>query len=126
MKIKKINLLLVGAFLLLSFFSNAQDKFFTKSGKISFFSSTPAEDIKALNKSAAVVFDTKTGDIQFSVLMKGFEFKKGMMQEHFNKEYVESDKFPKAEFIGQVTNNTEINYNKNGNYTAKVKGKLTL
>src|SRR6185436_17554263 len=48
------------------------------------------------------------------------------MQEHFNSDYVESHKYPKAEFKGQVTNNNEINYTKDGTYTAKAKGKLTL
>jgi polyisoprenoid-binding protein YceI len=58
--------------------------------------------------------------------MKGFEFKKALMQEHFNENYVESDKYPKAEFRGQVTNNNEIAYTKDGSYNAHVKGKLTL
>ena len=91
--------------------------------KITFFSSTPAEDIKATNKSVAVVLDSKTGELQFSVLIKGFEFKKGLMQEHFNEKYAESHKFPLSEFKGQITNNSEIAYNKNGTYTSKVKGK---
>ena len=105
---------------------SAQGKFFTKSGKITFFSSTPAEDIKATNKSVAVVLDSKTGEIQFSVLMKGFEFKKGLMQEHFNERYMESHKFPMSEFKGQIINNNEISYSKNGIYPATVKGKLTI
>jgi polyisoprenoid-binding protein YceI len=48
------------------------------------------------------------------------------MQEHFNENYVESDKFPKSEFKGTITNNSEINYTKEGSYPAKVKGKLTI
>ena len=48
------------------------------------------------------------------------------MQEHFNDRYVESDKFPQSEFKGQITNNSEINYTKDGSYPAKVKGKLTI
>ena len=48
------------------------------------------------------------------------------MQEHFNENYVESDKFPKAEFRGQIVNNSEIVYTKEGMYNAHVKGKLTL
>lgn len=104
----------------------AQDKFYTKTGRISFFSSATMEDIDAHNKSAIVLLNTKTGDLQFSVLMKGFEFKKALMQEHFNKNYVESDKFPKAEFKGQVTNNASVNYAVNGTYNVTVKGKLTI
>ena len=106
--------------------SFAQEKYFTKTGKIQFFSKTTAENIDATNRSAAVILDSKTGDLQFAVLMKGFEFKKALMQEHFNSKYIESDKYPKAEFKGQIVNNSEIKYTTDGTYNAKVKGKLTL
>ena len=106
--------------------SFGQEKYFTKTGKIQFFSKTSAENIDATNRSAAVILDSKTGDLQFAVLMKGFEFKKALMQEHFNSKYVESDKYPKAEFKGQITNNSEIKYTADGTYNAKVKGKMTL
>jgi polyisoprenoid-binding protein YceI len=113
-------------FVLFSFVISAQGKFYTKAGKITFFSKTSAENIEAINKSAVILLDSKTGDLQFAVLMKGFEFKKALMQEDFNRDYVESSKFPKAEFKGQITNNSDINYTTNGDYTAKVKGKLTI
>jgi polyisoprenoid-binding protein YceI len=48
------------------------------------------------------------------------------MQEHFNENYVESDKFPNATFKGKVTNLTEINFTKNGKYKAMVEGDLTI
>lgn len=111
---------------LFSFNLSAQGKFYTKTGKISFFSSTSIENIEANNRSVTAVLDTKSGDLQFSVLMKGFEFKKALMQEHFNKNYIESDKFPKAEFKGQVINNSEVNYGANGTYNVSVKGKLSI
>jgi hypothetical protein len=104
----------------------AQDKYFTKSGRISFFSKAPLENIDGNHKAVTCVLDTKTGNMQFAVLMKGFEFEKALMQEHFNENYVESHKFPKAEFKGQVVNNAEINYAKDGTYPAKVKGTLTM
>src|ERR1041384_186300 len=121
---KKIKLITSGLLLIVSSSLSAQGKFSTKSGKISFFSSTSMEDISAINKSVVTLLDTKTGDVQFAALMKGFEFKKALMQEHFNSDYVESSKFPKAEFKGQVTNNSDIKYTTNGSYSAKVKGKL--
>ena len=68
----------------------------------------------------------KADSIQFSVLMKSFDFEKALMQEHFNSDYVESDKYPKSEFKGAITNNSEVNYSKAGTYTIKVKGELTL
>lgn len=103
-----------------------QDKFFTKSGSITFHSKAPLENIDANHKSVTCVLDTKTGNLQFAVLMKGFEFEKALMQEHFNENYVESHKYPKADFKGQVLNNAEINYAKDGSYSAKVKGMLTI
>lgn len=104
----------------------AQDKYFTKSGRITFVSKAPLENIDGNHKSVTCVLDTKTGMMQFAVLMKGFEFEKALMQEHFNENYVESHKYPKAEFKGQVVNNSEINYAKDGTYSAKVKGTLTM
>jgi polyisoprenoid-binding protein YceI len=106
--------------------AGAQGKYYTKGGKIKFFSNTSMENIDATNKATVCILDSKTGDLQFAVLMKSFEFKKALMQEHFNKDYAESDKFPKAEFKGQVTNSSEIKYTTDGSYTAKVKGKLTI
>src|SRR6476659_3333260 len=98
----KWKLVTVGLLMMLSLTVQAQGKFYTKSGKISFFSSTPLEDIAATNKSVVCLLDSKTGDLQFAALIKGFEFKKALMQEHFNTDYVESTKYPKAEFKGQV------------------------
>ncbi|WP_205509510.1 YceI family protein [Longitalea arenae] len=104
----------------------AQDKYFTKSGSIGFVSKGNIETIQANHRSVTCVLDSRTGALQFAVLMKGFEFKKALMQEHFNENYVESDKYPKAEFRGQVVNNSDIAYTKDGEYKAHVKGKLTL
>lgn len=127
MTLKKTRVLLAFAILLTPLLAVAQGKFYTKSGKITFFSTTSLEDIEAINKTAVALLDTKTGDIQFAVLMKSFEFKKALMQEHFNgADYLESSKYPKAEFKGQVSNNSNINYTTDGTYTANVKGKLTI
>ena len=104
----------------------AQDRFYTKNGKVSFYSKAPLENIIAQNRSVVCVLDSKTGNVQFAVQIKGFEFKKALMQEHFNEDYMESAKFPKAEFRGQVLNQSDINYSTDGVYDAKVRGKLTI
>ncbi len=104
----------------------SQDKFFTKQGRVSFDATGNLEKIDAVNKGSICVLDPKTGAIQFAILLKGFEFEKALMMEHFNENYVESDKFPKAEFKGEIGNNNEILYAKEGVYTAKVKGTLNL
>jgi len=122
----KKNLIVVMALVLMASVSFAQDKFYTKTGKISFLSKAPIEEIEGKNKTVTAVVDSKTGAIQFAVQMKGFEFEKKLMEQHFNENYVESDKFPKAEFKGTIANNSAINYKKDGTYAANVKGKLTI
>ena len=106
--------------------SHAQDKYFTKAGKISFFSSTPMEDIEAHNKTTTSVIDTKSGKMEFAVLMKAFQFQKALMEEHFNENYVESGKFPKASFSGTIINLNDVNFQKDGTYNVTVKGNFTL
>lgn len=106
----------------------AQDKFYTKNGRVIFDATVAAspEKIEGINKTSACVLDTKTGNIQFVVLMKSFEFERALMQEHFNENYVESDKYPRTEFKGQIANNTTVVYSKEGVYPVKVVGKLTM
>ncbi|MCA1762742.1 MAG: YceI family protein [Flavobacteriales bacterium] len=114
------------ALISISVVCTAQGKFFTRNGTITFFSSTPVEDIKAENYNATAVLDAATGAMEFSLLMKSFNFKKALMQEHFNENYVESDKFPKATFKGTIVNLDEIDFGKDGSYPATVKGDLTI
>lgn len=104
----------------------SQDKYFTRNANITFFSSTPVEDIKADNYSATAVLDTKSGAMEFSVLMKSFNFKKALMQEHFNENYVESTKFPKSVFKGTIENLSDVDFSKDGEYPVTVSGEITL
>jgi hypothetical protein len=101
-------------------------KYMTKNGKISFYSDGQAEKIQAINNQAATVLDITSGEWAFKLLMKSFEFEKALMQEHFNENYVESNKFPNASFKGKLINLSEVNFNKNGKYKAVVEGDLTI
>jgi hypothetical protein len=101
-------------------------KYITKNGHIRFFSSTSVEDIEAHNRQVNSALDQQTGDFVFKVLMKSFQFEKALMQEHFNENYVESDKFPNASFVGKVLNIKDIDFAKNGTYNAAVEGDLTI
>ncbi len=103
---------------------NAQ-KVFTKEAKVSFFSKAPLETIEAQNNSGVSVINLADGQIEFSVLIKAFQFEKALMQEHFNENYLESGKFPKAVFKGQLSG-APINSTKDGATTAKAKGQLTI
>jgi polyisoprenoid-binding protein YceI len=102
--------------------------YFTKSGIISFdaTASSSPENIKAVNNSAVAVLKTTTGEMQFSVQIKGFVFERALMQEHFNDNYLESSKYPQGDFKGKVTNNNVVNYNKEGTYNVIVEGVLNI
>ena len=103
-----------------------QEKYFTKTGNVVFYSKAPLEDIDAKNKNAVSVFDKSTGQVEVSMLMKAFEFKKALMQEHFNENYIESDKFPKSVFRGLIGDLSKVDFSKNGKYLASVSGKLSM
>jgi polyisoprenoid-binding protein YceI len=120
---KRLSLLFL--FLGLFFTVNAQ-KYMTKNGYIGFFSHTPAEDIKADNNQVASVIDASSGEIVFQVLIKSFHFPKTLMEEHFNENYMESDKFPKASFKGKITNLASVDFKKNGTNEVIVEGDLTI
>lgn len=104
---------------------NAQ-KYFTKNATVVFQNKGPLETIEGTNKTTTSVIDSKTGAIAFSVLIKGFVFEKQLMQKHFNENYMESDKFPKSEFKGTISNNASVKYTTDGVYNVTVTGKLTL
>ena len=98
--------------------------FSTKKGSIKFISPTDA-DVSAINNEVSSKISA-TGDIRFSILFKGFQFKYAEMQTHFNEEYVESEKYPRASFTGTIQNIKSIDLSKEGKYTAKVVGTLTM
>ena len=98
--------------------------FSTKKGSIKFVSPTDA-DVSAINNEVSSKISA-TGDIRFSLLFKGFQFKYAEMQTHFNEEYIESEKYPRASFTGTIQNIKSIDLTKDGKYTAKVVGTLTM
>lgn len=112
--------------LVLSISATQAQKYMTKTGHIRFFSSTPMEDIEAHNRQVNAAFDAQSGDLVFKVLMKSFQFEKALMQEHFNENYVESDKYPNATFKGKLTNMEKVDLTKNGKYEVTIEGDLTI
>lgn len=81
----------------------AQQKVICKSGVVTFDASVPGfEEVKATNSNVTVVLNTKTGQIASLALMKGFRFKVALMEEHFNEDYVQSDKYRKSVFKGKI------------------------
>lgn len=105
--------------------SCAQNRFKTTEGEIQFNSSTPLEDIDALNKEVNAIIDLESGNFAVVMLVKDFSFERKLMQEHFNENYLESDKFPKATFSG-IIENLEFDNINDATSERKINGKITI
>jgi hypothetical protein len=98
--------------------------YIAKNCEITFFSAAPLENIAAINKAAKPILNTSTNDIQTKIAMTAFVFEKPLMQEHFNENYVESEKFPYATFKGKIKET--IDWKKDGEYKATSTGTIDL
>lgn len=95
----------------------------TASGQTSFFSETPVENISATNRKGQALLKT-SGEIAVRMNMRDFEFPNKLMQEHFNENYLESDRFPTATFSGKLDRVPD--WEKEGEYPVSAEGKLTI
>ncbi len=123
---KKLIIILIAACSFLAFTNHGGGIYKSNTGNIDFYSHTVAEDISAVNHKVKTAFDSESGKIQYSVLIKDFEFEKALMQEHFNENYLESDKYPKSTFNGMIDQVESINFQKDGTYKSTVTGNLTI
>lgn len=98
--------------------------FSTATGTVSFFSTTPVENIEAKSVQTLSVLNSKTRELAFSVNNTSFNFPNKLMQEHFNEKYMESEKYPKSTFKGKI--NEDIDLAKDGEYKVTVTGKLNI
>lgn len=105
-------------------FAAAQDIYVARGGHASFFSEAPIENIDAHNDSVTSGINPATSQIVFVIPMREFQFRKKLMQEHFNDKYLHTDKFPKANFKGKILD--EVDYKKEGTYNVTVEGDLTI
>ena len=119
-------LLLMGWLLAAPAHTYAQGKYLTKTGRVSFFSASPIEDIEAKNQQVAAVLDLATGQLAFALPIKGFVFKRTLMQEHFNENYLESDKYPRATFSGHFVGFDAATLATAGPHPTQAEGDLTL
>lgn len=127
MKISNHNLLIFFFAVLGLFFSNqlhSQTSFSTKTAKINLFSTTPLEDIKAESNAGISVIVPKGKQILFQLGVKSLVFPRPLMQEHFNENYIESDKYPTAIFKGTLVE--DIDFTKDGAYTVTATGIFTV
>lgn len=112
-------------FLILSFadFDTKQNQFIARQGLITFFSYTSVENIEAKNNQVLSILDIDKKEIAVSMLMRAFVFKKDLMYEHFNESYIESDMYPKANFVGKIV---DFDTSKKETQTKIIRGKLTI
>jgi hypothetical protein len=117
---------LLAAILLSAVSTQAQKVYATKTGQTAFNASSPIEKIAAVNNQTDSKFVADNGQVVFAVLIKGFKFENQLMEDHFNENYMESTKLPKADFKGYITNIKEVNFAKDGSYPVTLEGNLTL
>jgi hypothetical protein len=121
----KKSILFFSFFLLLgSGLSLGQTLYRTSVGEVSFFSKTPALDIKALNKKAGAILNAGTRDLAIQMKITDFQFPNKLMQEHFNENYMESERFPTTKFAGKIKE--EVDLSKPGTYPVTAEGNLTI
>jgi polyisoprenoid-binding protein YceI len=94
------------------------------STSISFYSEAPLENIEAQSKVATIVLQGTTNDLQARMSIQSFKFKNALMEEHFNENYLESDKYPNCVFKGKI--NEKVDYEREGETKVTVTGKMEL
>ena len=120
-----IRLLLVTALLLANTCLSAQSGLFnTKKSEFSFYSQAPLEDIEAKNINATSILNTANNEMVVRVPITRFVFRNKLMQQHFNENYLESEKYPHATFKGKI--NETIDFGKTGVYTVSATGILNI
>jgi hypothetical protein len=112
----------IGLILLVWFSTNqaGQDIYACKNAVVTLYSKAPIEDIDARSDKGTSVFNTATGELAFSVPIRSFKFDKARMQEHFNENYMESDKYPQANFKGKINEKPDVT--KDGTYPVTAAG----
>jgi hypothetical protein len=117
--------LILPFFILIFNFSSAQNKLYSSAkSEFSFFSKTPLEDIDAKNTRANSIINLSNKELVVRIPVSQFQFKNKLMQQHFNENYMESEKFPYATFKGKI--NDEIDFSKSGTYSVSASGILNI
>mgnify|MGYP002780765862 CR=1 FL=1 len=106
--------------------AQAQGKYMTQKGVVSFFSTSIIEDIEAHTEQAGAVVDLQTRQLALSIPIRSFQFKRTLMQEHFNENYMDSDRFPKSTFRGRINDLDLDAFLKGGPQRVTVEGDLTI
>lgn len=115
---------LIGMLLLVSCASLKAQVYSTTKGEISFFSNAPLEDISATNSRVISMLNSESGELVVRVPINKFEFPNKLMQQHFNENYLESEKFPYGTFKGKLKEG--VDFSKPGTYETSAIGVLNI
>lgn len=110
--------------MLMSRLLNAQNLFYAKELKTVFFSEARIENIEAVSTKGVSLLNIATRELAFRIPIQSFKFSNGLMQEHFNENYMESDQYPQATFKGTITE--AIDLSQEGTYQVNVRGQLMV
>ncbi|HXU28121.1 MAG TPA: YceI family protein [Bacteroidia bacterium] len=114
---------LVAAALVVANMTQAQI-YMGKSCVTHFFSKTSMKDIEAKSNTAKPVLDAASGNFQMRVQNTSFKFESSFMEEHFNENYMESEKNPFSTFKGKI--NEKVDYTKDGTYNVTCTGTMDM
>lgn len=115
---------ILGLTVVLAATASAQPIWITRNASVSFYSYAPIEDIKASSTAGEAAINPTTRSVYCKVPIRSFRFRKKLMEEHFNEKYLESDRYPYAEFSGRIVE--DIDLQQAGNYDVTVQGRLTI
>lgn len=104
--------------------AHGQTLYGTSTGEVSFFSDTPLENIQAVNKKTGSIINATSGELAVQMRITDFVFPNKLMQEHFNENYLESEKYPTATFKGKIKE--QIDFSVLGSYPVSTEGSLTI
>ena len=117
------HLIVVIGLFILGFQANGQ-LYMAQNGEVSFFSKTPLEDIDALNKQVGSIINIANNEVAVQMRVTNFVFPNKLMQEHFNENYMHSDKFPRATFNGSFQKAAPLTWP--GSHQVELLGKLEI
>lgn len=105
---------------------NAQNKLSSSKCIIHFEASVPLfEEVEAKNDVVDCILIPDKNLITFTAIIKKFQFKRDLMKEHFNSNYMESDRYSKAVFKG-IIDKFDLKTITEEEKDFQIKGKLTI
>jgi hypothetical protein len=125
---KAVMMYFAGSLLLLSLGAiptDAQKKYSSENGEINFTSNAQLEMIQASSNQLRGIIDTGTNQFAFRVSVQSFKgFNSGLQRDHFNENYLESERWPSASFAGKIIE--QVDFTTDGTYDVRAKGELEI